>query len=328
MRVRVATFNVENLDDRPGLVPSLAERIGVLRPQLVALRADVLCLQEVHGQKVDKHLPRQLRALDELLETTEYAGFHRASTLAHDHGSIDVHNLVVLSRFRIASHEQVRHDVVRGPIYQQVTASPPAAAARVEWDRPLLVVTLDLGEEHPPLHVINVHMRAPLAALIEGQKASQFVWKTTNGWAEGYFLAEMKRAGQALEARLIVDRILDADPGAFIVVAGDFNAEGREGPLRLLCADPEDTGNAALGPRSLVPLEQAAPEGTRFTVLHHGRKQMLDHVLVSRSLEGRARGAEIANAALEDEFTAYVAGSHPAGSFHAPVVVEMELSVT
>ena len=170
MRVRVATFNVENLNDRPGLVPSLAERIGVLRPQLVALRADVLCLQEVHGQKIDKHLPRQLRALDELLETTEYAGFHRASTLAQDHGSIDVHNLVVLSRFPITSHEQVRHDVVRGPLYQQVTASPPAAAARVEWDRPLLVVTLDLGEEHPPLHVINVHMRAPLAALIEDRR--------------------------------------------------------------------------------------------------------------------------------------------------------------
>ena len=77
-----------------------------------------------------------------------------------------------------------------------------------------------------------------------------------------------------------------------------------------------------------MPLEQAAPEDTRFTVLHRGRRLMLDHVLVSRSLEGRARGAEIPNAALGDEFYAYVAGSHPAGSFHAPIVVEMDLSAT
>lgn len=325
MRVRVATFNLENLDDRPGLVPSLAERAGVLRPQLVALKADVLCLQEVHGQKIEKHLPRELSALDALLETTEYAAFHRASTVARDGGAIDVHNLVVLSRFPIASHEQVRHALVDAPVYQQVTASPRAPAARVDWDRPLLVTRIELGERRRPLHVIDVHMRAPRAALIEGQKASQWVWKTTGGWAEGYFLAEMKRAGQALEARLFVDRLLDEDPDAHVVVAGDFNAEGRDGALRLLCADPDDTGNAALASRSLVPIEASAPEESRFTVLHRGRKLMLDHVLVSRSLAGRARSVEIRNEDLGDEFFAYAAQSHPAGSFHAPIVVELDL---
>jgi len=40
--LRVATFNVENLDDKPDLRPTLAARIAVLRPQLVRLRADVL----------------------------------------------------------------------------------------------------------------------------------------------------------------------------------------------------------------------------------------------------------------------------------------------
>ena len=41
-------------------------------------------------------------------------------------------------------------------------------------------------------------------------------------------MAAMKRSGQALEARLTVDAIFDAEPEALIAVAGDFNAEAAE----------------------------------------------------------------------------------------------------
>ena len=50
-KVRLATFNLENLDDVPGKKPTLAERIRVMRPQLERVNADILCLQEVHGQE-------------------------------------------------------------------------------------------------------------------------------------------------------------------------------------------------------------------------------------------------------------------------------------
>ena len=50
MPTRIATFNLENLDDGPGVSPPLAERIGILRPQLERVNADILCLQEVHSQ--------------------------------------------------------------------------------------------------------------------------------------------------------------------------------------------------------------------------------------------------------------------------------------
>ncbi len=51
MSGRIAAFNLENLDDRPDLDPPLDERIALLRPQLLRLAADVLCLQEVNGQQ-------------------------------------------------------------------------------------------------------------------------------------------------------------------------------------------------------------------------------------------------------------------------------------
>ena len=46
----LATFNLEDLDDAPGQLPPLAERIEVLRPQLLRTQADILFLQEVNGQ--------------------------------------------------------------------------------------------------------------------------------------------------------------------------------------------------------------------------------------------------------------------------------------
>ena len=40
-------------------------------------------------------------------------------------------------------------------------------------------------------------------------------------WAEGYFLSAVKRNGQALEARMLVDQIFSGAPDAMIAVAGD-----------------------------------------------------------------------------------------------------------
>jgi len=44
--LRIATFNLENLDDKPRQQPTLDERIAVMWPQLLRLQADILCLQE------------------------------------------------------------------------------------------------------------------------------------------------------------------------------------------------------------------------------------------------------------------------------------------
>lgn len=49
MPTRIATFNLENLDDGVNVSPALAERIQIMRPQLERINADILCLQEVHS---------------------------------------------------------------------------------------------------------------------------------------------------------------------------------------------------------------------------------------------------------------------------------------
>jgi hypothetical protein len=51
-KLRIATFNLENLDDEAGEgSSSLQRRVEVMRSQLVRLEADFLRLQEVHSQE-------------------------------------------------------------------------------------------------------------------------------------------------------------------------------------------------------------------------------------------------------------------------------------
>ncbi len=130
---RLATFNLENLDDGPRADPPLDQRIPVLRPQLERLHADVLCLQEVNAQKDRASGPRVPRALDRLLEATPYANYYRTSTRAQtrdDDGALDRHNLVILSRAPIVRSGQYWHDLVPPPLCALQTAVPPDQVAQ------------------------------------------------------------------------------------------------------------------------------------------------------------------------------------------------------
>ncbi|TVS00191.1 MAG: endonuclease [Rhodospirillales bacterium] len=325
-RLRIATFNVENLGAEVDQGPSLQDRVRVLRPQLSRLRADVLCLQEVDGRRPAPGEDRILEALDAVVAGTPYERFARAATLSRSTGAVrDKHNLVILSRFPILHQEQVFHHLVAPPRHRIATAEPGEVdTIDVAWDRPVLYAAVALAPNRT-LHVINVHLRAPRAAFIPGHKTDTRAWRSMAGWAEGFFLAAVKRAGQALEVRLFLDRLFDAEPEPLIAVCGDFNADVREMPVRIIRGDEEDAANPHLVLRTLVPVERSLADSRRFSVVHHGRPQMLDHVLVSRALLGWYRNVEIHNEALGDELiTPHVVAGSPE-SFHAPVIAEFRV---
>ncbi len=321
--MRLATFNLESLDLPPKAAVPLETRAQVLRPALERLEADILCLQEVNGQHVAGREERALLALDRLLAGTRYADYARvASSGPKGHGVADVHNLVTLSRYPIAASREVMHALVAPPLYRLATADPPAEGPQpVRFDRPLLVADLALPGGDT-LSVVNLHLRAPLAASVPGQKLEPFVWRSVGGWAEGYFLSGLRRGAQALELRLLLEEMLDRDPQSLIAVAGDFNAEEHEVPLRIAVGAEEDTGNGALAGRSLVLLDRALAEDRRWSSLHHGRREMLDHILASRALHSRFRSVDVHNETLGDELVGYAKHLRSSASHHAPVVAE------
>jgi endonuclease/exonuclease/phosphatase family metal-dependent hydrolase len=320
MRIRLATFNIENLGRRNGDGADIQARRPTLQAQLARIDADILCLQEVNAQGGGAGSPRRFRDLDAVLDGSAYAGFHRAHTRGkHGAGPIQIHNLVTLSRWPIRQSRQLWNDLVAPPEY----VPRPDTAASVAWDRPILLSEIDIGADRA-LHVINLHLRAPLASHIADEKAAPLVWKSVPGWAEGFFVTAMKRAGQAFEVRLAVDEIFDADAGALVVVTGDFNATTRDVPVRIIRGDPEDTGNAQLAHRALVSLSEGAGDSA-YTVMHGERRVMLDHILVSRPLALACRKITVDNAALLDETEPASVGARRPGSYHAPVVAEFEL---
>ncbi|MEJ8574915.1 endonuclease/exonuclease/phosphatase family protein [Microbaculum marinum] len=322
--MRLATFNIESLggDRRTGA--PIEDRIAVLRPQLERLRAEVLCLQEINTRKAGG--TRQPADLKRLLAGTPYAE-HALEIAARPGGDTpaDVHNPAILTRLPVVEREDIHQRLVAPPSWQNTTAIPPGEAPQpMTWDRPIQRLALALPDGRH-LHVFNVHLRAPLAAPIAGQKDAPFVWKSVAGWAEGYFVSAMKRSGQALELRLAAERVFDADPDALIAVCGDFNAEDHDTALRLACAGEDDTGSGRLAGRVLTPVERSLPADRRYTVVHHGRPQMPDHILASRALFGRLASVEIHNEMLEDELVAFGRIDRPPESLHAPMVAEFAI---
>jgi predicted extracellular nuclease len=191
----------------------------------------------------------------------------------------------------------------------------------VEFDRPLLLCEIEAPGGRR-LDVINLHLRASRASAIPGEKLTSAQWRSTRAWAEGYFLSAFKRTAQALELRLLVDDLLDRDPERLIAIAGDFNAEDHETPLRLVAAEAEETGNAELAARSLLVLDRAIASERRWSVLHRGRREMLDHILASQALACHLEGIEVHNDAVADE-ASEGAEAGLAGSSHAPLIAEL-----
>ncbi len=313
MPLRLATFNLESLDLNPSDPRWFEARAAVLRPVLAALDADVLCLQEVNAQRQPGEAQRSLIALRKLMEGSACAGFHLVhSTRPGGAGPGDVHNLAILSRWPIVAHGQIHHDLVPAALWQPLHGGEAVA---LPFDRPLLHARIDPPGERP-LQLINLHLRAPRAAFLPGGR-EEGRWRSLSHWAEAYYLAGWKRQGQALEARLFVESLFDAEPDARIAVCGDLNAEGHEAPTRILQALPEDMETAAFAARALTPLERRVPESARYTVLHDGRPLLLDHILASQALAAACREVRIPNMDLADE--ANVSGPVK-GSLHAPML--------
>lgn len=321
--MRIATFNLESLDLPPRANCPIETRIAMLRPDLLRARADIVCLQEVNAQRGPGKSERTLEALDLLLADTPYAHFERAVSRSGPNGQInDVHNLVTLSRWPIVAQSSLQHELVPPVRHRPVTADPATSEpVALSFDRPVLYAEIELPDALR-LAVVNCHLRAPLASSIPGQKLSPFVWKSVGGWAEGFCQSSIKRDMQALEIRLLIDRLQSEHAGRSIIVAGDFNSDDHSSPVRIIAGAEQDTGNGNLAHATLIVLDRAVSADRRFSVVHQGRPQMLDHILASRPYYARFRSIEIYNEALSDEAVGFARVDRPPGSYHACVVAE------
>jgi len=289
------------------------------------MNADILLLQEVHGQEQEGR-PRQLLALEAVLAGTRLNGATVVSTVTSRNEPYDVRNLVVVSRHPVLDVQQFNNDLIDAPRYRRITADPPETDAReINVERPIQRVKVAVdGVE---INLINLHLKSKRPTNIPGQKVDPFTWKSAGGFAEGFFLSSLKRVSQALETRQLVDQLFADDPTARIIVAGDFNAEPDEVPVQAIRGAVEDTNNPALAHTELTAIARTIAESNRFSLIFRGNPEMIDHMLVSRSMLSAYRGIEIHNEALHDESIAFANDLKFPDSDHAPVVAEFDLDL-
>lgn len=307
----IATFNTDNLDDSNSAL--WARRREALRPLLVRAHAQILMLEEIN----------KISALTDLLKGTEYEGYNQVYTKTEDGKPYDDRNLVIISKWPIEETKQLRNKLVDPPKWQKIMEKPPSTEAKkVFWERPILYAKIRLGQSRI-LHVLVVHLKSMIPTNIEGQtKGGQHkTWLSHAAWSEGYFLSDVKRLGQALEARILIDGIFEAEgKDALIVMGGDFNAEAESTPFKAVVGSVEDTDNPDLRPTVLIPCEFNVPPDQRFSLLHYGKGSMLDHVVVSQAFYPHWTDTSIFNELLPDKSRAYATAAKFPESDHAPVV--------
>jgi len=235
-------------------------------------------------------------------------------------------NLVLLSKYPIQNPKHYYHDLVERPKWKRITTTNPTASDNILWERPIFHCEIKLGN-NKILHAINLHLKSKIPTNIEGQRheTKSWLWFNIYGWAEGYFISAMKRVGQALETRILIDNIFVNDPEAAIVVAGDLNAQIGAVPFRTIVGSMREVSNPDLGPFIMVPCEFNVPLDKRYSLLHHGKGNMLDHVIVSKSLYPYWKGTEIFNELIPDKSIAFSLPEYYPESDHAPVIAQFEL---
>jgi endonuclease/exonuclease/phosphatase family metal-dependent hydrolase len=300
---------MEELDNRDATVWNT--RAPVLKPMIERTKADILLLQEVNS----------IDALNELRQGTHYTDHHITHTTTDQGLPYTERNLVVLSRFPISETNQYKNDKVSAPEWKKVTAHPEETSKKVRWERPILHVKVELANGRK-LHIINLHLKSFPPTPIQGQidPNNRYRWLTHGGWAEGFFISSIKRVGQALETRLLIDEIFSQEGNnALIVIGGDFNAEIGSVPFKAIVGSVEDTGNISLRSSVLVPCELNVPPEQRFSLLHKGHGNMLDHVIVSQEFYSHWLHTKIFNELLPDESMAFATDDKFPESDHAPV---------
>lgn len=101
-------------------------------------------------------------------------------------------------------------------------------------------------------------------------------------WQQPVRFSEQARHAQAQVERAFLDQLLNTDPDANVVVLGDLNDFEFSQTADILVGS---------GGTTLVDLPRTLPVNERYTYVYEGNSQVLDHILVSRSLaEGPGRG--------------------------------------
>lgn len=275
--MRFATFNLKDFftAQRAEHEAVVEEKLANVARSILESDADVLGLQEVGDHALFARLFGGPLAA---------AGYDHRVLAPGDRRGI---RCAVASRHRFERSAVLAPGELEFPRFVASDGAPFPGRLPLRRPIPHVTVATPLG----PVDVLVAHFKSKLGVPLRDDSGADVVETGARARAEAALRSLVSRAAEALFVRGVVDELLLADRSRAVVVMGDLNDTLDSLPVSIVCGS---------GDLALEAATRRVPEAERYTVLHRGEREQIDHILVSHALAPRLVRAVVLNGALRD----------------------------
>jgi endonuclease/exonuclease/phosphatase family metal-dependent hydrolase len=317
----VGTWNLENLfrpggDFGPPDDASYRAKLRTTARVVNAVGFDVLGVQEVGD-------PDALADLVDLLD-----GEWRTALSRHFDADHPI-RVGVLSRLPL----HVLHDVTTFPDQVAAVQVDDGGTGTHQMGRGALAVSVEPAPGRR-LVVAVCHLKSKLLSYPSATGRTRFFPHDEGERARYTAFALARRAAEAVTVRALADLLIDGKGRSRpVVVLGDLN-DGTDADTTRLLNGPRGSELGTAGAQipdkgdasRLWNLASLIPEAERFSRVHNGRPELIDHVLVSHALLDKVGEVHTLDAAHLPSIGDNPREAHPVrASDHSPVLVNLAL---
>ena len=292
----VMTWNVENLFPPGSFISPTSQspvteehfnaKVKFIAGFITSLdqKPDVIAFQEIGGQTNN-----DLRSIEALQARLGGEYPHRSISQAPDGRRIRV---VFLSRLDL----KLPKDISAFPPGPLGTVPDFGGASVAKMGRGALKVEVEprvgIG-----IRLVNVHLKSKLLTFPREGGGTAFAPRNENERAFAAGIALMRRAAEAVTVRSFINAEMEASPPVHTIVFGDFNDEPLAATSQIFCgpADSDVKSTDQNDPVRIYNLVDAIPlrgidtknflaETERFSRIHEGKGELIDHIMVSKGL--------------------------------------------
>jgi|GEM_PF-1241095 endonuclease/exonuclease/phosphatase family metal-dependent hydrolase len=310
--MKIGTFNLRDLFEEGHQFRFYAEevtytadfiqrRIDSIATTIRKIDADILFLQEVASEKVLARIVAQTK-----LQYSTFVGGPDRRGIAN----AALYRLADCSCSTISTESQL-------PVF--VEGDEDLYGTRINNIPRREFIRLETTYRDLPLTLIGVHLKATtgMAKRDRTGKTIKLDVVTQIDAADSLIRSALTRLSQARKLREVADALFAKEGNAAqAVILGDFNALEYAELLRIIKGELEES------PTTLFDACDEIPERKRYSHIKLGKKRLIDHILVSRSVQQLIRAVAILNKKLRDQ-TTETAGQFIVESDHAPIVMEL-----
>ncbi len=325
---KVMTWNLENLYPPgtrygPPSVEEYQQKLDSLAVLITFLDPDVLAVQEVGSAE----------ALQDLVDLLE--GRYPNSILSTHPDGRGI-RVGFLSKFSIDEIEEIPDFLAAGLPQVPGLDSHGNLVEITKMGRGALRIQIRPTEDFP-VNLITAHLKSKLLTYPSPTDHPRYTPHDENERARVAAIALLRRAAEAVTVRVKANEILEHNAERALIILGDMNDVPDAATTQML----QGPSGSEIGTRGfnqpdkgddtrLFNLAPLIPTNRRYSRIHNGNKELIDHILVSQELlPGHPRRVPGVDSYVDDNLPSV--SDDPTerrgkpGSDHSPVIATFEI---